>query len=67
MSLPDIGLARQDLDRIQEILHRDQPYTYLWESQRLSAIRRRLHGVKPSMLFSFYDLKDWWIEPPPRS
>ncbi len=66
MSLPDIGLARQDLDRIQEILHRDQPYTYLWESQRLSAVRRRLHGVKPSMLFSFYDLKDWWIEPPPK-
>jgi peptide/nickel transport system substrate-binding protein len=63
MSLPDIAQARSDLDRIQEILHRDQPYTFLWESQRLSAMSRRLQGVKPSMLFSFYDLQDWWLEP----
>lgn len=66
MSLPDIALARADLDRIQEILHRDQPYTYLWESQRISALNRRLHGVEPSMLFSFYSLKDWWVEPAPQ-
>jgi len=63
MSLPEIALARPDLDRIQEILHRDQPYTYLWESQRVSAFNRRLHGVEPSMLFSTYNLKDWWVEP----
>jgi peptide/nickel transport system substrate-binding protein len=63
MSQPDIALARQDLDRLQEILHRDQPYTYLWESERLSGLDRRLHGVKPGMLYSFYDLKDWWVEP----
>jgi peptide/nickel transport system substrate-binding protein len=63
MSLPDIVQARPDLVRIQEILHRDQPYTFLWESQRLSALSRHLQGVKPSMLFSFYDLKDWWLEP----
>jgi peptide/nickel transport system substrate-binding protein len=62
-SLPDIVQAKPDLERIQEILHRDQPYTFLWESQRLSAMSRRLHGVKPSMLFSFYDLKDWWLAP----
>ena len=63
MSLPDIALARADLDRIQEILHRDQPYTYLWESERVSGLDRRLHGVEPSMLFSFYNLPDWWVEP----
>ncbi|MBV8202987.1 MAG: hypothetical protein JOZ15_20405 [Acidobacteria bacterium] len=63
MSQPDIALARPDLDRIQEILHREQPYTFLWESQRLSGVDRRLHGVAPSMLYSFYDLKDWWVEP----
>jgi peptide/nickel transport system substrate-binding protein len=63
MSQPDIALARPDLDRLQEILHHDQPYTYLWESQRVSGLDRRLHGVEPSMLFSFYNLKDWWVEP----
>jgi peptide/nickel transport system substrate-binding protein len=63
MSQPDIALARPDLDRLQEILHHDQPYTYLWESQRVSGLDRRLHGVEPSMLFSFYNLLDWWVEP----
>jgi peptide/nickel transport system substrate-binding protein len=63
MSQPDVALGRQDLDRIQEILHRDQPYTFLWESERLCGFDRRLHGVKPSMAFSFYDLEDWWVEP----
>ncbi len=63
MSQPDIALARPDLDRIQEIVSRDQPYTFLWESQRLSGFDRRLHGVTPSVLYSFYDLKDWWVEP----
>jgi peptide/nickel transport system substrate-binding protein len=63
MSQPDIALARQDLDRIQEILHRDQPYTYLWESDRVSGLDRRLHDVRPSMVLSFYDLEDWWVEP----
>jgi peptide/nickel transport system substrate-binding protein len=65
MSLPDVALAKPDLDRIQEILVRDQPYTFLWESQRLSAFDRRLHGVQPSALFSLYTLKDWWLEPAP--
>lgn len=63
MSQPDIALAKPDLDRIQEILHHDQPYTFLWESQRLFALNRRLHGVKPSLLFGLSDLKDWWLEP----
>jgi peptide/nickel transport system substrate-binding protein len=61
--LPDIALARPDLDRIQELLQRDQPYTFLWESQRLSAFDRRLHGVQPGVLFSLYTLRDWWLEP----
>ncbi len=64
MSLPDIALARPDLDRIQEILQRDQPYTFLWDSQRVSAFDRRLHGVQPSPLFSFVTLRNWWVEPP---
>jgi peptide/nickel transport system substrate-binding protein len=63
MSQPDIALAKPDLDRIQEILARDQPYTFLWESKRTSALDRRLHGVQPNPLYSFFDLRDWWIEP----
>ncbi len=62
-AMTDLAAARPTLDRIQEIIHRDQPYTYLWESKRMPAINRRLHGVKPNMLFAFSSIKEWWIEP----
>jgi peptide/nickel transport system substrate-binding protein len=63
MAFSDIADAKPTLDRIQEILHRDQPYTFLWESQRMPAINRRLHEVKPNMLFALTNMKEWWIEP----
>jgi peptide/nickel transport system substrate-binding protein len=66
MSVPDIAQAKPDLDRIQEILERDQPYTFLWESQRTSVLDRRLHGVRPNPLFSLFDLRNWWLEAPTR-
>jgi len=62
MSRPNILDSRGDLDRIQEILNRDQPETFLWESQRLNGINRRVHGAKPNSLFSLFNLQDWWVE-----
>jgi peptide/nickel transport system substrate-binding protein len=63
MSKPDIRDSKPILDRIQQIIHRDQPMTFLWESQRLSAVNRRLHDVKPTVLFSLFNLEDWWAGP----
>ena len=40
MAKPQAQDAKPALDRIQQILHREQPVTFLWESQRLSAINR---------------------------
>jgi peptide/nickel transport system substrate-binding protein len=51
------------LDRIQQIVHREQPLTFLWESQRLSGVNRRVRNVKPTMVFSFFNLKEWWVQP----
>jgi peptide/nickel transport system substrate-binding protein len=63
MSRPNIVDSRPDLDRIQEILHREQPYSFLWESQRLNAANRRVHDAKPNALFSLFNLQDWWVDP----
>ncbi|MES1241141.1 MAG: ABC transporter substrate-binding protein [Acidobacteriota bacterium] len=63
MSKPDIRDSKPILDRIQQILHRDQPVTFLWESQRLSVVNRRIHDVKPNVLFSLFNLEDWWAGP----
>lgn len=63
MSKPDIRESEAGLHRIQQIIHRDQPVTFLWESQRLSAVNRRLRDVKPTVLFSLFNLEDWWVGP----
>ncbi|HEY7214783.1 MAG TPA: ABC transporter substrate-binding protein [Thermoanaerobaculia bacterium] len=51
------------LRRIERILHRDQPISFLWESKRLTAVNKRLRDVKPTAAFSFFHLEEWWIAP----
>jgi peptide/nickel transport system substrate-binding protein len=34
------------LARVQQTLHRDQPCTFLWEAQRLAAVRSRVQGAE---------------------
>jgi peptide/nickel transport system substrate-binding protein len=63
MARPDIVQSAGDLHRIQQILHRDLPYTFLWESKRLNGINRRIQGAKPNVLFSLFNLKEWWVRP----
>ncbi|HEV8581323.1 MAG TPA: ABC transporter substrate-binding protein [Thermoanaerobaculia bacterium] len=62
-SQPNMLAMRPYLERIQRILHRDQPMTFLWESKRLTAVNKRLRDVRPTMLWSFFNLKEWWIRP----
>jgi peptide/nickel transport system substrate-binding protein len=50
------------LAEIQQILHRDQPFTFLWETQRLAAIGEGVRGADPNPVSTYYNLRDWWIE-----
>jgi peptide/nickel transport system substrate-binding protein len=61
----DVLAEKPYLDQIQRIIHRDQPLTFLWESQRLTAFNKRVKGVKPTVAYSFANLKEWWVEPKP--
>jgi peptide/nickel transport system substrate-binding protein len=47
-------------DRFQEILHEDQPYTFLFMQKAITAWDRRFHGVRwyPS---GGSDLHEWWV------
>jgi peptide/nickel transport system substrate-binding protein len=63
LAKPDIRDAKPILDQIQQLIHRDQPSTFLWESQRISVVNRRIHDAKPTVLFSLFNLEDWWVEP----
>ena len=47
--------------RFQEILHEEQPYTFLWKQRGASAYSRRFQGVNwhpPGT-----DTQEWWVNP----
>jgi peptide/nickel transport system substrate-binding protein len=62
-SQPDLLAERPFLNQIQQIAHRDQPLTFLWESQRLTGVNKRVRNVRPTPTFAFFNLKEWWVEP----
>ena len=45
--------------RLQELLHEDQPFTFLYESQRLGAAYKTLRDVEPNAISSFFNLRRW--------
>jgi len=59
---PTLEAAQPLFDRLQRIVLEDQPYTFLWQSQRLVGARKRVHGVAPNHLFTLWDLDEWWVD-----
>jgi peptide/nickel transport system substrate-binding protein len=52
------------LDEIQQQLHEDQPYTFLYEMRRLYAHRERLHGVSIDVASDpLAGLERFWVSP----
>ncbi len=51
--------ARPDLVRIQRILHQSQPFTFLWEPQRICVVRSDLENVRPNSLSAYFNLAQW--------
>ena len=49
------------LRHIEVLLHRSQPYTFLWEPQRLSAASKRLRDASPSPVSPYFRLREWWL------
>jgi peptide/nickel transport system substrate-binding protein len=56
--------AGERLMRAQEILHQDQPYTFLWENQRLDAASKRLQDPRPNALSAYFHIREWWVSGP---
>lgn len=61
---PDLRAVLPQIHALEQIIVRDQPVTFLWESQRLAVVSKRVHDAKPNQVRGFFNLKDWWIEPP---
>lgn len=53
--------AKPLLVEVQRILHRDQPYTFLWEPMRIVGVRNRLRDAHPNPLYTYFGLEEWWL------
>jgi peptide/nickel transport system substrate-binding protein len=49
--------------RAQAIIARDQPYTFLFERDRLHAVLRNLTGLRPSPRSAYAGLEEWALGP----
>ena len=60
----DRATAAKLWSRAQAIIARDQPYTFLFERDRLHAVPRNLVGLRPSPRSAYAGLEDWSLEAP---
>lgn len=61
--LAEIAEAEEILHRLQQLIHQDQPMTFLWESQRINGVSNRLHDLDSNLLSTYWFLRRWWLEP----
>lgn len=51
--------------RLQEVLHDEQPWTFLYYAPTLLAVSDRLQGVHVDARGTFITLPEWWLAPGP--
>jgi len=49
-------------DRVQEILHEDQPYCFLYVPMALPMVHARVQGIEPAPAGIAYNFIRWWIK-----
>ncbi|MDH3745409.1 MAG: ABC transporter substrate-binding protein [Acidobacteriota bacterium] len=48
---------------VQQRIHEEQPYTFLWEPMQIDGVANRLRDPSPNALSVFANLEEWWISP----
>jgi peptide/nickel transport system substrate-binding protein len=62
---PDVGSLVPLVERFQDLVHQEQPYTFLYENQRVVAYRDRLRGVTVDVPSdSLARIEEFWIAGP---
>lgn len=59
----DPATVKPEFDRLQEILHEEQPVTFTYESQRIAGNRKRLRHLEPNALSFFFNMRHWEVAP----
>ena len=61
-SMIDPQAAKPHFDRLQEILHEEQPLTFLYQGVRTCGARNELQGLQPNALNSFFKMRLWELK-----
>lgn len=48
-------------DRVQEILHYEQPYCFLYVPYTLPVVHKRFRGIRQAPAGITYNLNEWWV------
>jgi peptide/nickel transport system substrate-binding protein len=62
-SAPDPETLATHLHAVQRAIHRDQPMTFLYESQDIAAVNQRVQGAQPNALRRLWRAQEWWLAP----
>lgn len=60
-STPDVAQRKLLYDRVQEIMHADQPYCFLFVPYALPIVQARFHGIEPALAGIMYNFDKWWV------
>ncbi len=64
--LGTIEAQKPVLDRIQALIVRDQPYTFLYEGQRLDGLNLRVRDAVINDATPYFNVDEWWVWDGPR-
>jgi len=59
--MSDFNAAKSLWDELQEIIHRDQPHTHIYEPRGLFALHTRFKNVRVTALRDFDNIHEWWV------
>lgn len=48
-------------DRMQEILHEEQPYLFLYVPYALPMVQKRFQGIEPAVSGITHNMEKWWL------
>ncbi|MFP4108535.1 MAG: peptide-binding protein [Desulfonatronovibrio sp.] len=57
----DREVRRKAYHEIQEILHYEQPYMFLFTPNSLPVVQARFKGIEPAPAGIMYNFNDWWV------
>ena len=57
----DRQIRKKYYDRLQEILHDEQPYLFLYVPYSLPMVQKRFQGIDPAISGITHNMEKWWL------